>query len=1007
LAPFSFPAAPCNEQTKNMRALFFTGAFRFAMAVLFMGLASLVGAQNIQTIASFNFTNGASPTTALTLGKDGNFYGTTEQGGVANSTYPQGMGTIFQLATNGTLTTLTAFSFTNGAYPEASLALGKDGSFYGTTMYGGTVSAEFQDGMGTIFQVTTNGTLRTLASFSGGNGASPKGALTLGNEGSFYGTTDGGGSGYGSVFVVTTSGMLTAPAFFSFGVGGSANGLTLGKDGSFYGTCASVGGGSGSPSGYGSIIHVTADGMLTRLVPFNDENGAFPEAALTLGPDGNFYGTTWQGGSGGYGTVFRVTTNGVLTPLVSFSGTNGGLPEAALTLGNDGNFYGTTTEGIGSGHAGTAFQVTTNGTLTTLVFFSAGNRAFPAAGLTLGNDGNFYGMTVQGGITNATFETGMGTVFRLLLIPIITIQPQSQTNKAGATVTFLCEAILQPTGFQWQEKGTNLTDGGNISGATNSTLTITGITDSNAASYSVIVSNARGSVSSSIATLTVIDPPSIIAQPTNLLVLAGTNVSFGVTVTGTPPFSYQWLWNSSNILNTNNATYTIPSVNSNEAGYYSVVISNAAGAVTSSNAALAVVFSPASQTKYAGASATFTVTAISPQPLSYQWQENGTNLSNGGNISGATNSTLTITGITDRSAASYSVIVSSTRGSVSSSIATLTVIDAPRIIAQPTNLLVLAGTNAAFGVTLTGTPPFSYQWLWNSSNVPNANNATYTIPSVNSNEAGYYSVVVSNAAGSITSSNAALAVVFSPASQTKYAGASATFTVTAISPQPLNYQWQKNGTNLTNGGNISGATNSTLTVSDVADADAAIYSAVVKSAYGSVTSSTASLTVKDSLLIATQPLSQTVGAGSRVTFTAAVYGAPPFVFQWYFSRTAIGPPTAGTNFSSITLTNVGTNQAGNYAVQVFNGTGSLTSSNAVLTVIAQPILSLEMLAGFPALSLSGTLGEGFMVQYNTNLEDATWITLRSLTNLSASPYQFLDPSGAGQPARFYRAFFTP
>ena len=121
-------------------------------------------------------------------------------------------------------------------------------------------------------------------------------------------------------------------------------------------------------------------------------------------------------------------------------------------------------------------------------------------------------------------------MFRLLLPPVITVQPQSQTNNAGATVTFLVSATSpNPMGYQWQKNGTNLVDGGNISGATTNTLTITGISDSDAASYSVIVSNSNGSVTSSNATLTVIDPPVITAQPTNLLVLPGTNAAFGVS----------------------------------------------------------------------------------------------------------------------------------------------------------------------------------------------------------------------------------------------------------------------------------------------------------------------------------------------------------------------------------------------------------------------------------------------------------------------------------------------
>jgi uncharacterized repeat protein (TIGR03803 family) len=807
-------------------------SLKFAVALLIMVSSPLVGAQTLQTLCLFNSTNGANPWGGLTLGSDGNFYGTTFYGGSTD------YGTVFQVATNGTLTTLVCLANTNGANPAAGLTLGNDGNFYGTTL------SDDSAGDGTVFKMTADGTLTSLVSFNSTNGANPWAELTLGNDGDLYGTTAFGGitistypSGFGTVFKVTTNGTVTTLVAFNKNDGARPQAaLTLGNDGNFYGT-TQQGGMTNStyPNGMGTVFRMTTNDTLTTLVSFANSKGAYPSATLTLGNDGNFYGTTAYGGSSGYGTVFQVTTNGTLATLVAFNNTNGAFPFAGLVLANDGNLYGTTEYGGSSGY-GTVVRITTNGALTSLVSFNFTNGANPRAGLTLGNDGNFYGTTRQGGITNSTYPDGMGTVFRLLLPPAIAVQPQSQTNNAGATVAFLVSATsLTPIGYQWQKNGTNLVNGGSISGATTDRLTITSISSSDAASYSVVVSNSYGSMTSSIATLTVIAPPVITAQPTNLLVLPGTNVTFGVSLTGSAPF-------------------------------------------------------------------------------------------------------------------------------------------------------------------------FRYQWRFNDTNLLYATNAIYTIPSASTNKAGNYCVVITNAAGSATSSIAALTVVLSPKSQTNYASSTATFTVTAFSPELLSYQWRKNGTNLIEGGKVSGTTTSTLTIASVSDADAAIYNTVVSDASSSVTTSNAVLTVNDYLFIASQPQSQTVGLGSNVTFNITVYGAPPFIYQWYFRGTPLGLPVTGTNVSSCTLTNVGANQAGNYSVEVVSGYGSLMSSNALLTVIVPPTLALQLWAGYPLLNLNGMLSSNFVVQYSTNLAGTHWVNLLSLTNLPTSPYLFLDPAGDAEPARFYRAF---
>ena len=198
------------------------------------------------------------PAAALVQGNDGIFYGTTEYGGTNND------GTVFQVTPAGVLTTLVSFTGANGSYPSAGLVQGTNGSFYGTAEYGGNLSLNAGYGFGTVFQMTTNGTLKTLV-FNLANGYNPSAGLVQGSDGNFYGTTAGGGTGGG-----------------------------------------------------GTVFKMTAAGVLTPLVSFHGPDGNSPQAPLVQGSDGNFYGTTTYGGANGRGTVFRVPPAGVLTTLVSF-----------------------------------------------------------------------------------------------------------------------------------------------------------------------------------------------------------------------------------------------------------------------------------------------------------------------------------------------------------------------------------------------------------------------------------------------------------------------------------------------------------------------------------------------------------------------------------------------------------------------------------------------------------------------------------------------------------------
>ena len=422
------------------------------MATLLLSAVTVepVHGQTLTTLHSFDGTDGTYPS-GLIQATDGNIYGVTTVGGA----YCKGCGTVFNITLAGTLTTLHSFCSEPGC-PDGQIPNGMiqaaNGEFYGTTTNGGT-----HGNNGTVFEMPLGGTLTTLHSMDPGS-RYPDRPLIQAADGNFYGDSQGGTNFDGSIYKINPSGKLTTLYIFcslsDCPDGDGPNGLIQATDGNFYGTTAFGGANSSSCGlGCGTVFKITPGGTLTTLYSFcsqtNCTDGDYPFEGLIQANDGNFYGTTHEGGivtsncDTGCGTIFKITPRGTLTTLYSFCSqtncTDGYLPTGVLVQGTDGNIYGTTTAGgastgsCGDG-CGTVFQITPGGTLATLYSFCSLTKCADgsqAGALMQDTNGVFYGTSVVGGAKND------GTVFSLSvgLGPFVALQTTS--GPVGAAVAIL------------------------------------------------------------------------------------------------------------------------------------------------------------------------------------------------------------------------------------------------------------------------------------------------------------------------------------------------------------------------------------------------------------------------------------------------------------------------------------------------------------------------------------------------------------------------------------------
>ncbi len=412
--------------------------------------------------------------------------------------------------------------------------------------------------------------------------------------------------------------------------------------------------------------------------------------------------------------------------------------------------------------------------------------------------------------------------------PAITVQPQGQTVTAGANAMFDVTATgTAPLLYQWRFNGAA------ISGATNVNFVLASVPASGAGEYAVVVRNAAGFAISTGAVLRVNQPLTILTQPQSRTSDVGGDVSFTVFAAGTGALRYQWRRNVVNISGATNSFLTLTNVQTGDSGNYSVLVSDDHGSLASASATLSVLGPPTilqqpqNRTAVAYSDVFFSVTPGGEGPFTYQWRFNGLNLGS------ATNSILSLPNVQLAQQGVYSVEVGNPVAAILSSNATLTLLIPAEITQQPQSTNVSPGVTVTFSVTATSSTPITYQWRFNDVEIPGATNRMLTVANAQEEDAGNYTVVVTDGVGPLTSQVAVLGVIITPAwvqqpvGQSAPEGGRVTFSAEIRGgPPPFGFEWRKGSTPIVS--NVLDIRKDFFVLSNIQLTDAGDYRAVVK-----------------------------------------------------------------------------------------------------------------------------------------------------------------------------------
>ena len=589
-------------------------------------------------------------------------------------------------------------------------------------------------------------------------------------------------------------------------------------------------------------------------------------------------------------------------------------------------------------------------------------------GVDLVNGGNISGvLTANLTIANTTIaDEGAYTCFvtgicnnipsnpanlTVLTTSAITVQPvASVTVCAGGTLNLFITTSGSGHTYQWKRDGINLNNGGNISGADASSLTVSNLTTANQGAYTCVVDG----IESSTPSVVIVNPSTIITlHPADAVRCVNGSVTFTVAAEGAV-LTYQWQKNMVNIPGATNSSYTIDPLADGDDGVYTCVVTGICGLKTSNPATLIVnkntviTSHPTGSVICEGNSITLSVAADGDN-LNFQWKKNGSVFSDNLNISGTLTNSLVISNAMPADGGIYSCTVTGACGNETSNFAALVVNPTTRITVQPIGRVKCSGDNIVFAINASG-QNLLYQWQRNGSdiindgNITGATTSTLNIASLTQlDHQGTYTCIVTGICGTVTSDPAVLTVsdvttiTVQPAPiSTICQGSSVSLNINA-SGGNLSYQWYKNGSVINNTANISGTNSDNLVISNALISDAGFYTCIVTGTCESVTSNLAVLQVNPTTVINSHPVGQTLCEGDNVQFMVSAVGAGPLTYEWKKDNVPIPLATSST----LTLNGISTSDAGAYSCSVTGSCGVANSNPANLIVNPQITISVQ------------------------------------------------------------------